>query len=106
MAAMRDLVRRARSGGLRASELSGGTITVTNLGDLGADLVHGVIYAPQVALVGFGAVRERPWAIDGMLAVRPVVTATLSGDHRTSDGLDGARFLADVADRLSRPEEL
>jgi pyruvate dehydrogenase E2 component (dihydrolipoamide acetyltransferase) len=74
MAGVRDLVQRARAGRLRSSEMSDPTITVTNLGDRGVDLVHGVIYPPQVALVGFGAVRERPWAVDGMLTVRPIVS--------------------------------
>ena len=106
MAALRDLVKRARSGGLRGSEMADPTITVTNLGDNGADLVHGVIYAPQVALVGFGAVRQRPWAVDGMLAVRPVVTATLAADHRQSDGHTGGLFLSHIANLLQEPEDL
>ena len=93
MAGVRDLVQRARAGRLRSSEMSDPTITVTNLGERGVDLVHGVIYPPQVALVGFGAVRERPWAVDGMLGVRPIVIATLAADHRASDGHAGSRFL-------------
>ena len=59
---LRDLVARARGGGLRASEMADPTITVTNLGDQGVDVVHGVIYPPQVALVGFGRIADRPWA--------------------------------------------
>ncbi len=106
MAGVRDLVQRARTGRLRSSEMSDPTITVSNLGDRGVDLVHGVIYPPQVALVGFGAVRERPWAEDGMLGVRPVVTATLAADHRASDGHAGGRLLAAIAQRLQKPEEL
>jgi len=106
MAAVRDLVARARAGRLRSSEMSAPTITVTNLGDRGVDLVHGVIYAPQVALVGFGAVRERPWAAGGMLGVRPIVTATLAADHRAGDGHTGARFLTIIDQLLQRPEEL
>ena len=73
-------------------------MTVTNLGDLGVDTVFGVIYPPQVALVGFGRIREQPWAENGMLGVRPVLVATLAGDHRATDGHTGARFL----DRLDR----
>jgi len=106
MAGVRDLVQRARIGRLRSSEMSDPTITVTNLGERGVDLVHGVIYPPQVALVGFGAVRERPWAADGMLGVRPIVTATLAADHRASDGHAGGRFLTLIEHRLQRPEEL
>jgi pyruvate dehydrogenase E2 component (dihydrolipoamide acetyltransferase) len=106
MAALRDLVQRARAGRLRASELTDATITVTNLGDLGVDEVFGVIHPPQVAIVGLGRVREQPWAADGMLGVRPVVRATLAADHRASDGHDGARFLAAFDHLLQRPEEL
>lgn len=93
MSRMRDLVARARAGSLKSSELSDATITVTSLGEQGADEVFGVIYPPQVALVGFGSVRERPWAENGMLGVRPVIVASLSADHRASDGHRGARFL-------------
>ena len=94
MARLRDLTARARGGRLRASEMTDATITVTNLGDQGVRAVFGVIYPPQVALVGFGKVTERVWADDGSMAVRPVVTATLSADHRATDGHIGARFLA------------
>ncbi len=106
MAGLHDLVTRARAGRLRGSEMSDPTITVTNLGARGADLVHGVIYPPQVALVGFGAVRERPWAAGGMLGVRPAVTATLAADHRASDGHAGSRFLELIERQLHNPEEL
>jgi pyruvate dehydrogenase E2 component (dihydrolipoamide acetyltransferase) len=106
MAQMRDLVARARAGRLRGSELSDPTITVTNLGEQGVEAVHGVIYPPQVALVGFGRVTERPWAVHGLIGVRPVTTLTLAGDHRATDGFTGARFLDDIDRRLQQPEEL
>lgn len=106
MARLADLVARARAGTLRASEMSAPTLTVTNLGDQGVEAVHGVIYPPQVALVGFGQVGERAWAQDGMLGVRTVVTATLAADHRVSDGHRGGRYLRAVADLLQRPEDL
>ncbi|MGO9321534.1 MAG: dihydrolipoamide acetyltransferase family protein [Solirubrobacteraceae bacterium] len=106
MAGLRDLVTRARAGRLRGSEMSDPTITVTNLGEQGVELVHGVIYPPQVALVGFGAVRERPWAADGMIGARPIVTATLAADHRASDGHAGSRFLTLIDRQLQKPEEL
>lgn len=105
MAELRDLVARARAGRLRSSEMSDPTLTVTSLGEQGADLVQGVIYPPQVALVGFGAIRERPWAADGMVGAKPVVTATLAGDHRASDGIVGSRFLALIERKLQNPEE-
>ncbi len=106
MDAMRDLVQRARRGALRASEMSDPTITVTNLGDQGVESVFGVIYPPQVALVGFGKVVERPWALDGMVGARPVLCATLSADHRASDGHQGALFLAAIERLLQEPERL
>ncbi len=106
MSAMRDLVTRARAGRLRGTEMSDPTLTVTNLGDQGVESVHGVIYPPQVALVGFGRVVERPWAVDGMLAVRPVVSLTLAADHRATDGFSGGRLLATIDQLLQTPEEL
>jgi pyruvate dehydrogenase E2 component (dihydrolipoamide acetyltransferase) len=106
MDSLRDLVGRVRSGRLRSSEMADSTVTVTNLGDQGVDDVHGVIYPPQVALVGFGRIAERPWASDGMLGVRPTVRATLAADHRASDGLVGARFLTTLDRLLQNPEEL
>jgi len=105
-AALLDLVARARAGRLRSSEMSDPTITVTNLGDQGVDAVFGVIYRPQVALVGFGRVAERPWASEGMLGVRAVVTATLAADHRVSDGHRGAVYLRAIDRLLQKPEEL
>jgi pyruvate dehydrogenase E2 component (dihydrolipoamide acetyltransferase) len=106
MQKLRDLVGRARAGRLQRAEMADPTITVTNLGDLGVESVYGVIYPPQVAMVGLGKVVEQPWAQDGMLGVRPAVTATLSADHRVSDGLRGARFLARIDELLQKPEEL
>lgn len=106
MGRMRDLVVRARAGRLRGSELTDATITVTNLGDQGVESVFGVIYPPQVALVGFGKVTERPVAVGGLIGVRPVVVTTLSADHRASDAMTGARYLAEISELLQRPEEL
>ncbi|MFF5570189.1 2-oxo acid dehydrogenase subunit E2 [Streptomyces luteogriseus] len=106
MSALKDLVTRARTGRLRGSEVSDATITVTNLGDQGVETVFGVIYPPQVALVGFGRVVDRPCAVDGLLGVRPVVTATLSADHRATDGAVGARYLTAVTRLLQNPEQL
>jgi pyruvate dehydrogenase E2 component (dihydrolipoamide acetyltransferase) len=106
MATLRELVARARAGVLKSSELTDPTVTVTSLGEQGADAVFGVIYPPQVALVGFGSVRERAWAEGGLVGARPVIVASLSADHRVSDGHRGARFLAAVARRLSDPEKL
>src|SRR6185437_9904928 len=106
MTRMRDLVTRARSGRLRGSELTDATITVTNLGDQGVESVFGVIYPPQVALVGFGKVHERAVAVNGLVGARPVVVTTLAADHRATDGYAGARFLSAISNLLQRPEEL
>ncbi len=96
---LRDLIMRTRAGRLRSSELTDATITVTSLGDMGVEKVFGVIYPPQVALVGFGKVIEEVWVEKGMIGVRPVVHATLAGDHRATDGRVGAEFL-DVLNKL------
>jgi len=106
MAALKDLALRVRAGTLRGSELSDPTITVTNLGDQGVESVHGVIHPPQVALVGFGQVQRRPWAVHGLIGVRPLVVATLAADHRATDGFTGARLLDRIDRLLQRPEEL
>jgi len=101
-----DLVKRVRAGSLRSSEMSDPTITVTNLGEQGVAAVYGVIYPPQVALVGFGRIVDQPWAENGALTVMPVVTASLAADHRVSDGHRGALFLAELRDLLQQPENL
>ncbi|HEX9180148.1 MAG TPA: dihydrolipoamide acetyltransferase family protein [Burkholderiales bacterium] len=106
MPELADLVQRARAFKLRSSEFSDPTVTVTNLGDQGVDLVHGIIYPPQVALVGFGRASERVWAEDGKPVIGPAVTASLSADHRVSDGHRGALFLAELARLLQEPEKL
>ncbi|TCO78153.1 pyruvate dehydrogenase E2 component (dihydrolipoamide acetyltransferase) [Plasticicumulans lactativorans] len=106
MAELRQLVQRARAGSLRSSELADATITVTSLGEQGVDTVYGIIHPPQVALVGFGRIAERPWVVDGRVVARPLLQATLSADHRASDGHRGARFLALVESLLQEPETL
>ncbi|MDH6194022.1 pyruvate dehydrogenase E2 component (dihydrolipoamide acetyltransferase) [Mycobacterium frederiksbergense] len=101
-----DLVARARAGSLRSSEMSDPTITVTNLGDQGVDSVLGVIYPPQVALIGFGRQAQRVRVVDGGIRVMPTVQATLSADHRASDGHRGALFLDAINELLQLPERL
>jgi pyruvate dehydrogenase E2 component (dihydrolipoamide acetyltransferase) len=93
MAALRDLVARARAGHLRSTEMTAATITVTSLGDRGCEAVWGVINPPQVAMIGFGAIADRPWIEAGQVVVHPVVTVTLAADHRVSDGHRGGLFL-------------
>ena len=106
MAALRDLVQRARTGGLRSSELTDPTITITSLGDRGAESVFGVIYPPQVAIVGFGRVVVRPWVAGGTVVPRALVTTTLAADHRASDGHVGGQLLAAIDRALQSPETL
>jgi len=106
MGRMRDLVQRTRAGRIRSSEMSDSTITVSSLGERGVEAVHGVIYPPQVALVGFGKVVARPWLVDGAIGPRSVVTMTLAADHRVSDGHAGALFLAEIGKLLQEPEKL
>ena len=106
MAALRDLTERVRAGRFRGSELADPTITVSSLGERGVEGLYGVIYPPQVGLVGLGNVVERPWVVEGAVVARPVVTATLSADHRVSDGHRGALFLRKIGALLQEPEAL
>jgi len=106
MAAMRDLVARARAGRLRSSEMTSGTITISSLGERGVDQMTGVIYPPQVALVAFGTPRAMPRVVDNAVHVRQAVSVTLAADHRTSDGRRGARFLTEIDKLLQSPEAL
>lgn len=106
MAALSDLVARARAGALRSSELTDATVTLTSLGEQGVETVYGVIYPPQVALVGLGRVSERPWVVDSKVCARHVVQATLSADHRASVGHRGALFLTALDRILQQPEKL
>jgi pyruvate dehydrogenase E2 component (dihydrolipoamide acetyltransferase) len=106
MARMRDLIQRTRAGRIRSSEISDSTITVSSLGDRGVDALYGIIYPPQVAIVGIGKAVTRPWVVDGAIGPRSVVTITLSADHRVSDGHAGALFLAEIGKMLQEPDKL
>ena len=106
MARMRDLVQRMRAGRIRSSEMSDPTITVSSLGERGVEALYGIIYPPQVAIVGFGKVVARPWVVDGAIGPRSVVTITLAADHRVSDGHAGALFLAEIGKLLQEPDKL
>lgn len=106
MAAMRDVVARARAGRLRSSEMTSGTITISSLGERGVDQMTGVIYPPQVALVTFGTPRPVPRVFGDEVRPRQAVAVTLAADHRASDGRRGARFLAEIDKLLQTPEAL
>ena len=106
MTGLTDLVIRARGSRLRGSEMSSPTLTVTNLGEMGVPAVFPIIYPPQVAIVGFGRVTERPWVSEGRVIAAPLVTATLAADHRASDGHRGGLFLRAIDRLLQHPEKL
>jgi len=106
MHALRDLVSRARSWSLRSSEMSDPTITVTSLGERGVESAFGVIFPPQVAIVGFGTMVERPWISEGQILACPIVNASLSADHRVTDGHRASAFLAAVDRLLQEPDTL
>ncbi len=106
MGKLRDLAARAREGRLRSSELADPTITVSSLGDRGVDSLYGVIYPPQVAIVGFGRVAPKPVVVEGQIEARPIMTTTLAADHRATDGHSGSLFLNAVDALLQEPEKL
>ncbi len=106
MRGFQDLVKRARAGSLKSSEMTDPTVTITSLGERGVESVFGIITPPQLALVGFGTPLERPWVVEGKVVARPLLSATLSGDHRATDGHRGALYLAAVDRLLQQPEAL
>ena len=106
MHAVRDVVQRARLGRLRSSEMTDPTITITNLGDRGVEAVLGVIYPPQVAIVGYGRILARPWVVNGQVTARQLVNASLAADHRASDGHLGGLLLTTIGRALQSPQTL
>jgi pyruvate dehydrogenase E2 component (dihydrolipoamide acetyltransferase) len=106
MSELRDLTTRVRAGHMRSAELTASTITVTSLAEEGVDLIVPAIYPPQTAIVGFGSILERPWIVNGTVRPAPLVTITVAGDHRVTDGRAGARFLAYIRDALQAPQRL
>ena len=86
--------------------MTSATITLTALGERGVDSVTPIIFPPQVAIVGCGATAERPWVVDGQVVPRPLMHVTLGGDHRVSNGHQGARFLTTLDRLLQEPEKL
>ncbi|MBK9636798.1 MAG: 2-oxo acid dehydrogenase subunit E2 [Bacteroidetes bacterium] len=106
MSMLNDIIPRAKALKLRSSELSDSSITITSIGEGGADSVYGIIYPPQVAIIGFGNISEQPFAENGMLGIHPLVHVTLAADHRAIDGLTGSRFLTVLNTHLQNPESL
>ncbi len=98
-----ELAERARAGKLRPADLSGGTFTISNLGMFGVDAFHAIITPPQVAILAVGRIADRVVALEGKPAVRPMMTLTLSSDHRLIDGARGAAFLRDLSNAIENP---
>jgi pyruvate dehydrogenase E2 component (dihydrolipoamide acetyltransferase) len=107
IAAMRrDLTDRARAGKLRPADITGATFTISNLGMYKVDAFTAIIVAPQAAILAVGAISDRVVPIDGKPGIRPMMTLTLSCDHRVFDGARAALFLNDLAAAIAEPEKL
>ena len=102
-AAMTELVDVARQGRASPAQLTGGTFTISNVGVFGVDSGVPIINPGEAAILAVGAVRRQPWEFNGEVALRSVVTLSLSFDHRLVDGEDGSRFLTDVGRILADP---
>lgn len=103
---LKSISERAKHGGLKQSEVTGATITISNIGDRGVDVIFGVIFPPQVALIGIGKVINQPVCVKNKVVVNPVMTITLAADHRVTDGHDGAKLLNEIDKQLQKPEAL
>jgi pyruvate dehydrogenase E2 component (dihydrolipoyllysine-residue acetyltransferase) len=102
----RDLTERARAGRLRPADISGGTFTISNLGMYKVDAFTAIITPPQAAVLAIGGISDRVVAVDGHTAVRPIMTVTLSSDHRVVDGARAAEFLSDLSDTIQPKPKL
>jgi pyruvate dehydrogenase E2 component (dihydrolipoyllysine-residue acetyltransferase) len=102
----RDLTERARAGKLRPADISGGTFTISNLGMYKVDAFTAIIVPPQVAILAVGQISDRVVPVDGKPGIRPMMTVTLSCDHRVADGARAALFLNDLAAAIVEPEKL
>ena len=102
----RQLTERARAGRLRPADITGGTFTLSNLGMYKVDAFSAIITPPQAAVLAVGAISERVVAVEGKPAVRPMMTMTLSSDHRVVDGARAAEFLSDLAGAMREPMKL
>jgi pyruvate dehydrogenase E2 component (dihydrolipoamide acetyltransferase) len=100
----RDMAERARAGRLRSSDIAGATFTISNLGMYNVDAFNAIISPPQVAILAVGRIADRVVPVDGKPAIRPMMTLTLSADHRVIDGARAAMFLRDVAEAIRQPE--
>ena len=101
----RDLTERARGGKLRPADIAGGTFTISNLGMFGVDAFTAIIIPPQVAILAVGRITDRVVPMDGHPGIRPMMTLTLSSDHRVVDGARAAEFLRDLAEAIGNPQQ-
>lgn len=106
MILLTDLIPRAKTLKLKSSELSESTITLTSMGEGNVDKVFGIVYPPQVAIIGFGSITEEAWAENNTISSRSVIHATLAADHRAIDGYLGGKFLSSIKKNLQNPTEL
>jgi pyruvate dehydrogenase E2 component (dihydrolipoamide acetyltransferase) len=102
----RDVTERARAGKLRPADIADATFTISNLGMYGVDQFSAIITPPQAAILAVGRIAEKVVAIEGKPAVRPMISLTVSCDHRVADGARAAMFLSDLADALHDPAKL
>jgi pyruvate dehydrogenase E2 component (dihydrolipoamide acetyltransferase) len=101
-----EVVEAARSGTASPDQLTGSTITITNVGTFGSEYGTPIINIPEVAILALGAIRVRPWVVDGEIEPRPVATLSLSFDHRIIDGAEAGRAMTDLAALLESPFRL
>jgi pyruvate dehydrogenase E2 component (dihydrolipoamide acetyltransferase) len=99
-----DLAERARAGRLHPPDVTGGTFTISNLGMFGIDAFSAIITPPQAAVLAVGRIADRVVPVNGLIGIRPILTMTLSSDHRVVDGAQAAAFLKDVAETLTNAE--
>ena len=97
------LTEEARAGTTTPADLAGGTITITNIGVFGVDTGTPILVPGQAAILAMGAIRRQPWEFQDQIALRSVMTLSLSFDHRLVDGAEAAHFLTDVGAILARP---
>jgi pyruvate dehydrogenase E2 component (dihydrolipoamide acetyltransferase) len=106
IAALRhDLTERARAGRLRPADIAGATFTISNLGMYKVDAFSAIIPVPQAAILAVGRITDRVVPVDGKPGIRPMLTMTLSSDHRVVDGARAASFLNDLAEAIREPEK-
>jgi pyruvate dehydrogenase E2 component (dihydrolipoamide acetyltransferase) len=101
----RDLAERARGGKLRPADIAGGTFTISNLGMFGVDAFTAIIIPPQVAILAVGRIADRVVPVDGRPGIRPMMTLTLSSDHRVVDGARAAEFMRDLTEAIGSPQQ-